>query len=88
MYYVYFLESVKNKKIYVGFTSKSPLRRLEEHNSGHTTWTKSNKPFTLVYYEQYFYEKDARSREQFYKSGFGNGIKLAIVNHRRKALEK
>lgn len=83
MYYVYFLESKKNGKIYVGFTSKLPSTRLREHNAGTNMWTKNNKPFTLVYYEDFFCEKDARRKELFYKSGFGEGIKKAIVQHRR-----
>jgi len=80
MFYVYFIKSLKNKKIYVGFTSKDPNLRLEEHNQGSNNWTKINKPFKLIYYETYFCEKDARLREKFYKMGFGKQIKNLIVD--------
>ncbi|KKU03214.1 MAG: Excinuclease ABC subunit C [Candidatus Amesbacteria bacterium GW2011_GWB1_47_26] len=80
MYHVYFLRSVNNNKVYVGFTSKDPRIRLDEHNSGSNTWTKSNGPFKLIYHEDYLCEADARKRESFYKMGFGKKIKQAIIN--------
>ena len=80
MYHVYFLRSVNNNKVYVGFTSKDPRIRLYEHNSGSNTWTKSNGPFKLIYHEDYLCEADARKRESFYKMGFGKKIKQAIIN--------
>ncbi|MBU1130618.1 GIY-YIG nuclease family protein [Patescibacteria group bacterium] len=41
MYYLYFLKSNKNKKIYTGLTSKDPKIRLDEHNQGCNNWSKS-----------------------------------------------
>jgi len=78
MYYIYFLKSLKNNKIYTGSTSKNPIIRLKEHNQNSTTWTKENGPFILLYFESYCCEKDARQREQFYKSGFGRKIRNLI----------
>ncbi len=80
MYYVYFLKSTRNEKIYCGSSSKDPKLRLEEHNSGSNKWTKQNGPFVLLYFEEYLCEKDARKREMFYKSGFGKKIRNAILN--------
>ena len=80
MYYVYFLESLKNKKIYVGYTSKDPTKRLEEHNQGCNDWSKNNNPFILKYFEKYYCKTDAISREKFYKSGFGKKIKKVIID--------
>ena len=80
MFYVYFLESLKNGKIYVGQTSKLPQERLIEHNSGTNNWTRSNKPFKLIYYETYFCEEDSKLREKFYKMGFGKLIKQVIID--------
>jgi predicted GIY-YIG superfamily endonuclease len=34
MHYVYFAKSRKNNKVYVGYTSKVPKDRVEEHNAG------------------------------------------------------
>ncbi len=80
MFHVYFLKNLKNSKTYVGFTSKSPLQRLKEHNSGTNQFTKNNKPFRLIYYETYFCKQDAQNREKFYKMGFGKLIKQQIIN--------
>lgn len=80
MYYVYFLQSLKNKKVYIGYTNKIPEDRLKEHNQGHNQWTKNNGPFILKYFEKYHCKTDAISREKFYKSGFGKKIKKAIID--------
>lgn len=79
MYCVYFAKSLKNSKIYVGFSSKDPAIRIGEHNRGINSWTKNNGPFKLMYYEKYFCKEDAKSRELFYKSGIGKQIKKEIV---------
>ena len=80
MYYVYFLKSIKNNKVYVGFTSKDPRTRLEEHNIGSNAWTKANRPFKLIYREEYLCKTDPQKRESFYKMGFGKKIKQAIIS--------
>ena len=59
MHYVYVLRSSKNNKRYVGFTSKDPKVRLEEHMSGTNSWTRQNKPFQLVYQEEFDQEIEA-----------------------------
>lgn len=79
MNYVYFLQSQKNLKIYVGSTDILPKDRLNQHNAGSNSFTKANRPFKLIYYESYACKKDAMLREGFYKSGFGRVIKKAIV---------
>jgi putative endonuclease len=79
MFYVYFIKSEKNSKIYVGMTGKDPQLRLKEHNSGSNVWSSSNGPFRLVYFEKYHCKKDAIAREGFYKSGFGKLLKDSII---------
>lgn len=79
MFYVYFAKSLKNGKVYVGYTSKEPSARVKEHNNGSNKWSKNNSPLNLIYYESFVCEKDARIREKFFKSGLGKRIKLAIV---------
>ena len=71
MFFVYFLQSVRNNKYYTGLTEKNPKIRVKEHNSGTNKWTRENGPFELVYFESYFCKRDAEEREKFYKSGFG-----------------
>ncbi len=81
MYYVYFLQSKKNRKVYVGVTKKDPKERLLEHNSGSNRFTSQNSPFDLVYYETHHCSKDARLREKFYKSGFGRKIRDIVIKY-------
>jgi putative endonuclease len=80
MYYIYFLKRLKNGKIYVGYTSKNPNDRLEEHNQGCNNWSKNNSPLVLIYFEKYHCKIDAMEREKFYKSGFGKKIKKVIID--------
>jgi len=80
MHYVYILKSEKNGKLYKGFTSDL-RRRIKEHNSGNSIFTKNNGPWKLVYYEAFISEKDARSEEIFLKSGKGKErIKYLLKN--------
>lgn len=79
MYYLYFLKSLKNQEVYVGSTSKHPEVRLLEHNNGSNKWTRQNRPLKLVYFEKYHCNKDAKSRELFYKSGVGKVVKNIII---------
>ena len=70
MWYVYVLQSLVNKKYYTGYT-KDIERRLTEHNSGKTKYTRSTIPFELVYKEIYNTSLEAARREKFLKSGKG-----------------
>lgn len=69
-YYTYVLQSLKNQKLYIGYT-KDLRKRFREHNSGKSTYTKQHYPYTLIYYEACLTEEDARSRELYLKSGRG-----------------
>lgn len=70
MYYVYLLQSKANGKLYAGSTNNL-RKRLGEHNSGKSTWTKTGIPWSLIYYEACRDGNDARSREKYLKSGMG-----------------
>ncbi|NTW22307.1 GIY-YIG nuclease family protein [Candidatus Falkowbacteria bacterium] len=70
MYYVYILKSRRNGKLYKGFTNDLK-RRVSEHNSGHSDFTRNNGPWDLVYYEAFLSKDDARKEEQFLKTGKG-----------------
>jgi putative endonuclease len=71
MFRVYVLRSLKNKKRYIGQTSKDVFNRLLEHNRNCNKWTKENGPFKLIYFEEYESRKEAIKREHFLKSGQG-----------------
>lgn len=70
MYYVYILQSLKDKSFYMGYSSDLK-KRIKEHFSGQVTSTKKKIPFRLIYYEAYLEKKDALGREKFLKSGAG-----------------
>ena len=69
-FYVYVLRSLVKDFIYVGFTSDLK-RRFEEHNSGKEFSTKPYIPFELIHYEAYRNEKDAKRREEYFKTTKG-----------------
>lgn len=69
-YCVYVLFSLKDKKLYIGYTTNLE-NRLIEHNSGRVTSTKKRRPFQLIYHEMFTNKDDAKAREVFLKSGFG-----------------
>lgn len=73
MYYVYILESQKDKDLYIGFT-EDLKKRVVAHNDGLNTSTAYRRPLSLIYYEGYSSAVDARKREKFLKSGRGHEV--------------
>ncbi len=71
MYKVYLLESLKEKKWYVGYTPANVVERLKKHNAGTVQSTKPFLPWKLIYCEVYVDRNDATGREKFLKSGSG-----------------
>ena len=67
MFFVYILKSVKNNSYYIG-CSNNIERRLIEHNSGTSKYTKNARPWNFVYKEQYVTLKEARKREREIKN--------------------
>ena len=63
MFNVYILKSLKDGKLYIGYTNNL-RRRIYEHNSLNTKSTKSRAPFKLVYYEAYVDQDEAKHREE------------------------
>lgn len=82
MYYVYVIQSNKNKQFYTGFT-RGLQNRLREHNAGRVPSTKERGPFELIYYEACLNEQDALAREKYLKSGMG---KRYLKNRLRRFL--
>ena len=66
MFYVYILQSMKNKSLYIGCTSNLN-KRIQEHNKGESYHTKKYLPWTLIYFEGYCEKQDAFNREQSLK---------------------
>jgi putative endonuclease len=63
MYYVYLLKSEKTGGYYIGCTNNL-RKRVAEHNSGKSLYTRNKAPWELRYYEAYFSKNDAFQREK------------------------
>ncbi|PIR80081.1 MAG: excinuclease ABC subunit C [Candidatus Levybacteria bacterium CG10_big_fil_rev_8_21_14_0_10_35_13] len=69
-YYVYILKSLRNKSLYIGYTSDLK-KRIKKHNKGESLATKSFIPYELIFYEGFLNKIDAKNREKYFKSGYG-----------------
>ena len=77
-FYVYTLLSLKDHKLYTGFTINLK-NRLSRHARGEVRSTANRRPLKLIHYEYFIDEGDAKSREIFLKSGFGrSNLKKAL----------
>lgn len=90
MYYVYILQSIKDKQLYIGCT-KDLQKRVREHNSGDVRATKVRLPLNVIHYEAFVDKSDAFAREQWLKTGWGrnqlqkmlsNSLKFSVVNNK------
>lgn len=70
MNYTYVLKSLRDNKLYIGWTNDLK-RRLEMHNLGKVDATKNRIPFEIVYYEACLNKEKAIEREKYFKTGFG-----------------
>ena len=70
MFYTYVLYSLKDSRLYTGYTSDLK-RRISEHNNGNVSSTKYRRPLLLIYFEGCLSEMDAKIREKYLKSGNG-----------------
>lgn len=68
--YVYVLKSISYNFIYVGFT-ENLRKRYKEHNNKEELSTKHYAPFDLIHYEAYRNKKDAKRREEYFKTTKG-----------------
>ena len=79
MFYVYMLMSKdRDAKIYIGYT-KDLKQRLRHHNS------LGNQGWTLVYYESYLSDVDARKREKQLK--YDGRAKRWLLERSKESLE-
>ena len=70
MYTVYILQSLKDKKTYVGYTNNFE-KRLKQHNKGQVKSTKYRYPLKLLLKEEFNNIAEAKHRELWWKSGAG-----------------
>lgn len=70
MYYFYILRSLKNNKLYLGYTTDL-RKRVESHNSEENKATKPYAPYELIFYCAFKNEKDALGCEKYFKTTAG-----------------
>ncbi len=77
-YCVYILYSLKDYKMYIGYTTNLE-RRIAEHNAGGTVSTAPRRPLKLIFCEYYLMKRDAMRREKYFKTTAGKkGLKLML----------
>jgi len=87
MFFVYALYSEKCNKIYIGY-SGNPEIRLQSHNSElNLGWTKSYRPWKLVYTEQCPSKTAALKREKQLKTASGRSFIWEIVKCKNYSFE-
>jgi putative endonuclease len=67
MYFVYILESLVQKKYYVGYT-QDLQERLSRHNAGREKFTKKFLPWKIIYTEELLTRAMAVRREKQIKA--------------------
>jgi putative endonuclease len=70
MFYTYVLISVKDNKLYIGY-SKDVKLRFEQHQKGLVESTKNRRPLKIIYYEACISQEDALKRERYFKTHYG-----------------
>ncbi|NTV55064.1 MAG: GIY-YIG nuclease family protein [Candidatus Moranbacteria bacterium] len=85
-YFVYLLQSEKDKRFYIGSTSDHE-KRLTYHNRGSNKSTRHRRPLKLVHVEEYDEKSDATKREFLLKSPKGFLEKKRIIEDVRNSGE-
>jgi len=80
MFYTYILYSLKDTKLYYGYT-KDLAQRFEQHSKGLVKSTHDRRPLRLIYYEACLNMQDALKREKYFKTYRGR----QFVNKRLKS---
>ncbi len=86
MYYVYAIESLNRKYIYIGITNDID-KRVKQHNTGKNKTTKPYLPFQILFTEEYKTRIDARKREKYLKSGCGKEYVKKLVAQMAKLVD-
>jgi len=85
MYYVYTLKSLKDRKLYIGYTSDL-RKRFKQHLDGKVQSTRGRRPLVLAYYEAYKSKEDAKEREKQLKH-FGKSYSQLKRKIRRSIID-
>lgn len=78
-YFVYVLYSIKDERLYIGYTSNLN-KRIHQHNEGMSISTRNRRPLMLIFYEAYLFKHDALRREKYFKTSKGKrALKLMLT---------
>jgi putative endonuclease len=69
-YYVYIIQSLKDKSLYTGITTNLK-KRLEMHNYGGSKYTSKKLPYKLIWYSSFLDKYKAYKFEKYLKTGSG-----------------
>ena len=86
MFYFYVLYSLKDHKLYKGYSANISKRFLH-HQAGATISTKNRRPLVLIYLEGFNSKKEAIQRERWAKSRQG-GPQLKILLQEKDILDE
>ena len=89
MYYVYILKSLKSGVLYYGYT-EDLRKRVREHNTGKSKFTKGLMPWRLVWYSAFEGVRKAKDFELYIKSGSGKAFvykRLVDVTLKKDGIE-
>ena len=81
-YFIYIIQSEKDESYYIGSTQDLG-ERLMRHNQGRSKYTKSKRPWELIYYEEYPDRSTAMKREREIKSRKDKDFILSLVRTSR-----
>lgn len=70
MYYVYILQSLKDKSYYTGFT-RDLNAQLKKHNEGGQKYSSQKKPYKVLWYCAFIDLHKATAFERYLKQGSG-----------------
>ncbi len=65
--YLYILQSERDTSYYIGVTT-NVQKRVWQHNSGGSTYTRGRRPWKLVYLEEFASSTEAHKRERMIKA--------------------
>ena len=79
MFTVYVLYSIDFDKIYIGMTSNLEERFKSHNELAKKGWTKSFRPWTIIYKEEYPTKTEALKREKQLKGSAGRTFIRSLI---------
>ena len=84
MFYVYVIQSKKDKSWYIGYTIDL-TRRIKQHNRGESIYTRKHLPYNPICYFALPNKSDAKRYERYLKSGYGRRTLKKILREYLKS---